>query len=155
MRTLDEWLDAYGEDHQNPTNQIIHKFCVPLIMLSLLGLLWTIPTPSMLSSIPFFNWAVVFCASCLVFYTILSPLFALAMFFMAAAMLYVVSMIALTGHTIAICSGIFVVAWIGQFYGHKVEGKKPSFLTDLQFLLIGPLWVIKDLIPRGQKKPAT
>ena len=40
---------------------------------------------------------------------------------------------------------IFVIAWIGQFYGHKLEGKKPSFLKDLQFLLIGPAWVIKKV----------
>jgi uncharacterized membrane protein YGL010W len=37
--------------------------------------------------------------------------------------------------------GIFVVAWIGQFYGHHLEGRKPSFLTDLQYLLIGPIWI--------------
>jgi uncharacterized membrane protein YGL010W len=41
---------------------------------------------------------------------------------------------------------IFVVAWIGQFYGHKVEGMKPSFIKDLQFLLIGPLWVIEKIV---------
>jgi uncharacterized membrane protein YGL010W len=37
---------------------------------------------------------------------------------------------------------IFAVAWIGQFYGHKVEGKKPSFFKDVQFLLIGPAWLM-------------
>jgi uncharacterized membrane protein YGL010W len=42
----------------------------------------------------------------------------------------------------AVCLGIFVLAWIGQFYGHKVEGKKPSFFKDLQFLLIGPAWLM-------------
>ena len=40
---------------------------------------------------------------------------------------------------------IFVVAWIGQFYGHKLEGKKPSFFKDLQFLLIGPAWVFEKI----------
>lgn len=40
---------------------------------------------------------------------------------------------------------IFILSWIGQFYGHKIEGAKPSFLKDLEFLLIGPLWVIKKL----------
>ena len=40
---------------------------------------------------------------------------------------------------------IFVAAWVGQFYGHKVEGKKPSFLKDLQFLLIGPAWLMHFL----------
>ena len=38
--------------------------------------------------------------------------------------------------------GIFVIAWIGQFIGHKIEGKKPSFLEDLQFLMVGPAWLL-------------
>ena len=37
---------------------------------------------------------------------------------------------------------IFVGAWIGQFIGHKLEGKKPSFFNDLQFLMIGPAWLM-------------
>lgn len=37
---------------------------------------------------------------------------------------------------------VFVIAWIGQFVGHQIEGKKPSFFKDLQFLLIGPLWLL-------------
>ena len=40
---------------------------------------------------------------------------------------------------------IFVVAWIGQFDGHHIEGEKPSFAKDLQFLLIGPLWIVEKL----------
>jgi uncharacterized membrane protein YGL010W len=43
---------------------------------------------------------------------------------------------------------IFFVAWIGQFYGHKVEGKKPSFLKDIQFLLIGPAWLMHFIYKR-------
>jgi uncharacterized membrane protein YGL010W len=38
--------------------------------------------------------------------------------------------------------GVFVLAWIVQFYGHKIEGKKPSFLKDVQFLMIGPAWLM-------------
>ena len=40
---------------------------------------------------------------------------------------------------------VFVVAWIAQFVGHKIEGRKPSFLTDLTYLLIGPAWVLAKL----------
>jgi uncharacterized membrane protein YGL010W len=47
--------------------------------------------------------------------------------------------------------GLFSVAWIGQFYGHKVEGKKPSFFQDLQFLLIGPAWVVENLFAKKKK----
>jgi uncharacterized membrane protein YGL010W len=44
--------------------------------------------------------------------------------------------------------GVFVIAWIGQFIGHKIEGKKPSFFDDLRFLLIGPLFVLSFLYRR-------
>ena len=43
---------------------------------------------------------------------------------------------------------VFVVAWIGQFIGHKVEGKRPSFLTDLVYLLVGPMWTLRKLYTR-------
>ena len=52
--------------------------------------------------------------------------------------------------------GLFVLAWIGQFYGHKIEGKKPSFFKDLQFLLIGPVWCMDaylgKLIPKWKMR---
>lgn len=48
--------------------------------------------------------------------------------------------------------GIFVLAWIGQFYGHKIEGKKPSFLKDLQFLLIGPIWLLHFVLKKAGLK---
>ena len=43
--------------------------------------------------------------------------------------------------------GVFVLAWIAQFVGHSklYEGKKPSFFTDLKYLLIGPAWVLAKL----------
>ena len=44
--------------------------------------------------------------------------------------------------------GVFVVAWIAQFVGHKVEGKRPSFLTDLAYLLIGPAWIVAKIMRR-------
>ncbi len=44
---------------------------------------------------------------------------------------------------------VFVVAWIGQFYGHKVEGKKPSFFKDVQFLLIGPMWLMSFIYKKA------
>ena len=48
-------------------------------------------------------------------------------------------------HRFTIFLVLFVSAWIGQFFGHKIEGKKPSFLKDLQFLLIGPAWLMVKL----------
>ena len=44
--------------------------------------------------------------------------------------------------------GVFVAAWIAQFIGHEIEGKRPSFLTDLQYLLIGPIWLVSKALRR-------
>ena len=40
MRTVDQWLDEYGESHRNPANKLLHWICVPIIVVSLVGLLW-------------------------------------------------------------------------------------------------------------------
>jgi uncharacterized membrane protein YGL010W len=48
----------------------------------------------------------------------------------------------------SICVLAFVVAWIGQFIGHAIEGKRPSFFKDVQFLMIGPLWLLADVYRR-------
>ena len=46
------------------------------------------------------------------------------------------------------CGVLFVLAWVGQFIGHKIEGKKPSFFEDLQFLLVGPVWLLRFVYER-------
>jgi uncharacterized membrane protein YGL010W len=143
MKTLEQWLNLYARDHKHPTNQLIHKVCVPAIMLSLFGLLWSIPTLEFMGPI---NWAMLFCLPCLAFYSMLSMRATLLMFFVSLIMLTVVYFIDQSGNLLRTSTTIFIVAWIIQFIGHKIEGQKPSFLEDLQFLLIGPLWVFKKVL---------
>lgn len=130
-------LSHYGESHQKKANKLIHKVCVPLIMMSILGLLESIPGPV--------NWAWIFIAGSLFYYARFRNLKVYAV-----ALIQVIPMlwlISLMGSAKAeICFVIFVFAWIGQFVGHKIEGKKPSFLEDLQYLWIGPLWILKDWV---------
>ena len=150
MRTLDQWFSEYAVSHQNKTNQVIHYICVPAIFFSIVGLLMSIPNGPLTEIFPMYipfleNWAVVVLILVLLFYMRLSISMGIKILVFAAlciagnfyvshlASLWLVSLI------------IFVVAWLGQFYRHKVEGKKPSFLKDLQFLLIGPAWVIKKV----------
>ena len=142
MRTLEQWLNLYARDHKNPTNQLIHKVCVPAIMLSVFGLLWSIPTPSIFRPL---NWAIIFCLPCLVFYALLSFKTMLLMLFVSTTMLATIFYINQSGNLFLISLSTFIVAWIAQFIGHKIEGQKPSFIEDLQFLFIGPLWVFKKL----------
>lgn len=149
MRTYAQWMDAYGESHQNPQNQMIHKICVPLIMMSVFGMLWAIPIPWAASPIALWvNWATIGAVLGLAFYFYLNLVMALGMIVQIAVMLGVVHAFERFGVLLPASVGIFVLAWIGQFYGHKIEGKKPSFFDDLAFLLIGPLWVQRFLYAR-------
>lgn len=142
MRNLNDWLTAYAETHQNKTNRAIHIVCVPAILLSVVGMLWCIPKGFLLPDVAAINWAHIVMLLALVFYARLGlkPFIFMLLTFVAAH--FIQYFLALTVvPLLALNIGIFVVAWIGQFYGHHVEGKKPSFFEDLQFLLIGPLWV--------------
>jgi uncharacterized membrane protein YGL010W len=149
MRTLNQWLNEYAESHTHPINTKIHKIFVPLIMFSLLGLLWVIPTPNYWMGIsPFLNWASIFALLCMVFYIRLSIKYALGMLIACFAMLFILQDLHQTGNLLTLSVLIFVISWVFQLIGHKYEGKKPSFATDLVFLLIGPLWVLKSLMKK-------
>ena len=143
MRTYNQWMDEYGVSHQNHTNQLIHKICVPLIMLTVVGFLWCLPTPAIFSSVPYLNWATIFVAACLCFYLTLNLVQFLGMIIQTFIMCFICHKLDQAGILLPFCIIVFVLAWLGQFWGHKIEGKKPSFLQDLAFLLIGPLWVTR------------
>ena len=144
MRTVDQWLDEYGDSHRHPVNKLLHWICVPPIVLSVLGLLWSLPVPPLLSAVsPWLNWASIVAALGIVYYLMLSPALALGIAPLIIALLEVVRWLdTLAWPLWASCLAIFVVAWIGQFIGHAIEGKRPSFFKDVQFLLIGPLWLL-------------
>jgi uncharacterized membrane protein YGL010W len=136
-RTIDTLLEQYSESHRNPTNELIHFVCVPVIVFTLLGILWSIHPVLALAA----------CGAALVYYFKLSRPFAFGMLLMSALMLAVLALMP-PMTVLPLSIAIFVVAWIGQFIGHKIEGKKPSFLDDLRFLLIGPLFVLGFLYRR-------
>jgi uncharacterized membrane protein YGL010W len=144
MRSIHQWLDEYGESHQNPVNKRIHWICVPAIVLSVIGLLWSLPVPAAFGDIsPAMNWAVLFAMAAVVYYFILSvPLGVGAAAGLALLLLAAAALDRLATPLWALSLAIFVVAWIGQFIGHHIEGRKPSFFKDLQFLMIGPLWLL-------------
>jgi uncharacterized membrane protein YGL010W len=148
MRKIDELLAEYGESHQNETNKAIHWICVPLIFLSVVGLIASIPSGIVQNFLgednPYANWATVVLVLVLIYYVSISIPLAFGMMLFGVLCLFIVRLIAESNIAPlwAVSLIIFFVAWIGQFYGHKVEGKKPSFLKDIQFLLIGPAWLM-------------
>jgi len=148
-RPIDRFLGNYAEDHRNPVNQVVHWICVPPIVWTVVAFLWLVPVPG-----TWFQpgaWAGFAMVAALAFYLRLSRPLALAM------LLVFVALGALTWwlHGVLGSRGllwtavaVFVLAWIGQFLGHQVEGRRPSFLTDLVYLLIGPLWLMSKLFRR-------
>ena len=150
MRPVDEWLAEYARDHQNPVNQTLHSVCVPLIVWSLLGLVWSIPLPEpIVSRAPEFNPSMLVVAGLLLYYLTLSAPLALGATVFASVMLLVLYVLDGLGLAVwPIAATVFVIAWVGQFVGHYFEGRRPSFLQDLRFLLIGPLWVLAKLYRR-------
>lgn len=133
MRKLDVLLEQYGETHQNAINKAIHWVCVPLIMWSALAALWV--------ASPIAAYALI--AFAVVYYAVMSFPLAIGMFALAALMLAPLPW--LGPNVLWIALAVFVVAWIGQFIGHAIEGRKPKFVQDLQFLLIGPAWLLQFL----------
>lgn len=150
LKPVQAWLDEYGESHQDPTNKAVHWVCVPLIALSLIGMLWALPVPAgFLNISPVLNWGVLFMMASVVYYFLLSPRLAVGMVGVMAV--FTVALYWLDGLQTPLwmlCAGIFVLAWIGQFIGHLVEGKRPSFFQDLQFLMIGPMWLLSFVYQR-------
>ncbi|MFC5436413.1 DUF962 domain-containing protein [Rhodanobacter umsongensis] len=147
MRTMQDWLDSYSGDHRNPTNRLFHWFCVPPIVWSVIALLWTIPVPASL----FRPGTVAVAVMVLAFYWYWkhSHRLAIALLIAFALLGLLTNVLYYRLGAVSLCwlaIGVFVVAWIGQFIGHKFEGRKPSFLTDLAYLLIGPAWLMAKLL---------
>ena len=146
-RTIDEWFDAYGHSHQNPLNEVIHWVCVPLIAFSLIALLHALPTGPLGTVAPWFDWAMVLVVVASIFYLRLSFSIAVGMMIMTGL---AISIIVIWDRFVPwplwpVAAGLFVLSWIAQFIGHRIEGEKPSFLEDLQFLLVGPAWLLNKI----------
>ncbi|MFZ1688164.1 MAG: Mpo1-like protein [Flavobacteriales bacterium] len=150
MRSIDSWFGEYSENHRNATNIAIHWVCVPAIFFSVIGLLASIP-PTHLPWLGLVPWAKVVIAIALIFFYLrLSIPITIGMAVVSYACLFIVRWLDVHAPwpLWAISLVIFAVAWVGQFYGHKVEGKKPSFLKDLAFLLVGPAWLVGKVYKR-------
>ena len=139
-QSMQQLLDEYATSHQNKTNKMIHYFAVPVIFWAITALLWVVKVPYVE------NLAIVA--------TVLISFYYISKDLMVAIQMIIISILCLMLNSwmenlglplLTIAIGLFVIAWVFQFIGHNIEGKKPSFFKDLQFLLIGPAWIAKEL----------
>jgi uncharacterized membrane protein YGL010W len=150
MRTVEQWFGEYGESHRHPRNELLHIICVPPIVLSVIGFLWAVPMPEPVQRIsPWLNLATLLVAAAIVYYFTLSVSLGIGSAIGLVLMAGIVSWLdTLPWPLWLTCLAIFVTGWVGQFIGHAIEGKRPSFFKDVQFLLIGPLWLLGHLYRR-------
>ena len=143
MRTINDWLNEYGESHKNETNKLIHWICVPVIFFSILGMLYAIKLPFYMGDYQL-NVGLIISVVALLYYFSLSASLSVGMFLYLLVCMLLANLIESSGIMPLWLFSIiiFALGWVGQFYGHKIEGKKPSFLKDLQFLMIGPAWLM-------------
>lgn len=149
MSKLHTLLANYGDDHVNATNQTIHLICVPAIAWSVIAALWTIPVPGTLFQPGAFSGAIMAAAAAWYFRQSRPLGIGIAVAFVASGALcwWLASVIGMRG-LLFTAIGVFVAAWVGQFIGHHIEGKRPSFFTDLIYLAVGPAWTISKLYRR-------
>lgn len=147
-RSADDWFALYGQSHRDPRNKAIHWVCVPVIAWTVVALLWSLP-PATAAQLPGVgwpvNWAVVVGGLVLAWY-----LWRLGVALALGMALFLAACLALCAQVEAhapwplwgVALAAFAAAWVGQFHGHHLEGARPSFLQDLQFLLVGPAWLL-------------
>ncbi|MBN2615044.1 MAG: DUF962 domain-containing protein [Bacteroidales bacterium] len=149
MKTAQQWFDEYGESHRHPINKLLHWVCVPSIFFSIVGLFASIPHAFLdswfpVSWAPYVNFATLALLLTMIFYFIISRTIFVGMVLVAALSLWGIAVVVQAAFMPLWLFSVlvFVVAWIGQFIGHGIEGAKPSFFKDLQFLLVGPAWLL-------------
>lgn len=145
MSAVVKHLSQYAAYHRDGRNIATHIFGIPLIVLAVEVLLsrpqWTVG-PLTLSP------AMIAATAAAIFYINLDVALGLAM----AGLLGLGAWIGLSiaGMTTDIWLGAgaggFFLGWVIQFIGHKFEGRKPAFLDDLASLMIGPLFVMAEIV---------
>src|SRR4051812_25062568 len=114
MKTASEWFREYSQTHRHPVNRLIHKFCVPLIYWSAIGILWALPRPWAMSQWVFLNWATIALIGALIFYWTLGLTYFVEMFVFSMICVASVMYIEIrNGPLLWIAAGVFTVAWVG------------------------------------------
>lgn len=150
MKTTDQWLAEYAHNHCDATNKVVHWICVPIIVVSVVGLMWSLPVPATFrDASPALNWGTVFLLAAVVYYFIMSISLAVGTLPFVLGVVAVVAWLDRLNEPLWLISiALFVAGWTGQLVGHWREGSRPAFFRGLQFLMIGPLWLVAGVFRR-------
>lgn len=141
MRDIQALFADYAAYHQTKGNKAFHRLGIPLIMLTLIGMLVRVALGN-LGSVRL-DAAMLLIAAASIYYFVVEWRLALAMFAVSIAFYFLGAAMPMWLNVT-----LFVLGWIFQFIGHSVyEKRQPAFLRNAVHLLIGPLWILNDLIP--------
>lgn len=131
----------YASYHQTAGNKFFHRLGIPMIMLSLIGMLTQVPILD--AATIRFDAAMLLIAASAAYYFVIEWRLAIAMIAISIAFYFIGAAIPFW-----INVALFVLGWIFQFIGHKVyEHKNPAFFRNFVHLLVGPLWILNDIVP--------
>jgi uncharacterized membrane protein YGL010W len=141
----------YAAYHQTAGNKFFHRVGIPMIMLTLIGMLTQVPLFT--AGTVRLDAAMVLIAAASAYYFVIEWRLALAMVAISIAFYFIGAVIPLV-----INAALFILGWIFQFIGHKLyEHRNPAFFRNFVHLLVGPLWILNDvihLVPAPQRDPA-
>jgi uncharacterized membrane protein YGL010W len=148
MQSIEALFADYASYHQTAGNKAFHRIGIPLIMLTLIGMLTQVKL-GILGGVNF-DAAMILIAAASAYYFVVEWRLAIAMIAVSIVFYFLGAIIPFYANV-----ALFVLGWIFQFIGHKVyEHKNPAFFRNFVHLLVGPLWILNDLVPVVKKKSA-
>lgn len=142
MRTLSEQLSQYARYHRDQRNILTHFAGIPLIVISLFGLLsFQLPVIGISAAVLLFTLSSVYYLVLDLKFGVLMLVFSSLCFALSQQLVHALAGLWLWGSV-----AVFAIGWVLQFIGHYYEGKKPAFVDDLMGLLIGPLFIVAEWV---------
>ena len=150
MRPADEWLQQYSRHHADGADQLLHRLMIPLLVTSVVGLLWAIPVPTTFrEATPVLNWGTIFLMAAIVYYFILSISLAFGALPIIASVVWAVMWLDRLSYPLWMSSAaLLITAWMGLRVSHRSPGLRPSLIGDLQYVMLGPVWLVSALYRR-------
>jgi uncharacterized membrane protein YGL010W len=154
QRPIDLIIDQYDAFHQRPGNRFINYICIPLIVFSVVGFVWSLPFPSLKFLgvyNGYLNWASFLIAFSIYYYMRLAPVLSYIMLLILFAITFGVTQLQALqkGFLLPqVCIFIFIICNIAQFIGYRIEGKKPTFSDEFKFMLTAPVWLLSLVLKR-------
>jgi uncharacterized membrane protein YGL010W len=145
MKTVQDQLSNYAAYHRDRRNIATHLIGVPMIVFAVVVLL-SRPAVEVAGWPLSVAWIAIALSS--LYYIKLDVRLGMALSLVLIAMGWAAAQVAAltTSQWLQVGVGMFVVGWIIQFIGHYFEGKKPAFVDDVVGLLIGPLFVLAEIV---------